>query len=132
MAEATHQVTGRAIHVPSVPTYVGVAGVDKEEVRRLAMLSEPELHRILFEWNQTAAEFPRDKCVHEMFEEQVARTPDAVALVFEGASLTYAELNRRANQLAHYLGSVGVTPDSRIAICAERGFEMVVALLAVD
>ncbi len=117
--------------MPSVPTYVGVAGVDKEEVGRLAMLSEPDLHRILFEWNQTAAEFPRDKCVHEMFEEQAARTSDAVALVFEGASLTYAELDRRANRLAHYLGSVGVTPDSRVAICVERGFEMVVALLAV-
>ena len=75
--------------------------------------------------------FPRDKCVHEMCEEQAARTPDALALVFEGASLTYAELNRRANQLARYLGGLGVKPDARVAICVERGFAMVVALLAV-
>ena len=131
MAEATHQVTGRVIQAPTVPAYAGMVGGDSEEVGRLPILSESELHRILFEWNETAAEFPWDKCVHEMFEEQAARTPDAPALVFEGASLTYAELNRRANRLAHYLGGLGVKPDARVAICVERGFEMVVALLAV-
>ena len=86
---------------------------------------------MLYEWNDTATEFPADKCVQELFEEQVLRSPDATAVVFEDAELSYAELNRRANQLAHYLGELGVRPDARVAICVERGFQMVVALLAV-
>ena len=75
-------------------------------------------------------EFSSDKCVHQFFEEQVDRTPDGVALVFEEELLAYAELNRRANQLAHYLRALGVSP-MRGSICVERGFEMIVALLAV-
>jgi amino acid adenylation domain-containing protein len=85
----------------------------------------------LFEWNETAAEFPQHKCVHEIFEEQVARTPDAVAVVFEEASLTYGELNSDANRLAHSIRSFGGGPEARVAICLERSLEMVVALLAV-
>ena len=77
------------------------------------------------------ADYPSGKCVHQLFEEQVAKSPDAVAVVFEDDSLSYAELNRRANQLAHYLRGLGVKPDDRVAICAERSLEMVVALLAV-
>ena len=76
----------------------------------------------------TEAEYPRDKCVHELFEEQVAKTPEAVAVVFEEKELSYAELNRRANQLAHYLRKLGVKPDDRVAVCIERSVEMVVAL----
>ena len=95
------------------------------------MLPQSERHQVLYEWNDTQVEFAADKCVHELFEEQVARTPDATALVFEDASLSYAELNRRANQLAHYLRTLGVKPDCRVAICVERGFEMIVALMAV-
>ncbi len=86
---------------------------------------------VLGEWNDTRADFPFDKCIHELFEEQVARTPEATSLVFEGATLSYRELNRRANQLAHHLRSLGVKPDARVAICVERSFEMVVALFAV-
>ena len=74
--------------------------------------------------------YPREKCVHELFEAQVERTPDAVALVDEEQSLTYGELNARANRLAHYLRELGVRPDARVAICMERSVEMVVALLA--
>ena len=70
-------------------------------------------------------------CVHELFEEQVEKTPDAVAVVFEEATLSYGELNRRANQLAHYLRELGVGPDERVAICAERSLEMMVGLLGV-
>jgi amino acid adenylation domain-containing protein len=102
-----------------------------DTVERLPILSEAERRQILFEWNDTRAEFPVDKCVHQLFEQQVARGPNETALVFEGASLSYAELNRRANRLAHYLIGLGVTPDARVAICVERGFEMVIALLAV-
>ena len=70
------------------------------------------------EWNETKAEYPREKCVHELFEEQVERTPEAVAVEFEDASLSYEELNRRANRLAHYLRGLGVGPDVRVVgIC---------------
>jgi amino acid adenylation domain-containing protein len=96
-----------------------------------AGLHKGELHRLLAEWNDTPAEFPRESCIHQMFEEQTARTPDAPAVVFEGTTLPYAELNRRANQLAHHLIGLGVKPDSRVAICMERSTEMVVGLLAI-
>ena len=69
---------------------------------------------------------PADKCVHQLFEEQVAKSPDATAVVFEEDALSYAELNRRANQLAHYLRELGVRPDDRVAICVERSLEMIV------
>ncbi|MDB6008042.1 MAG: Glutamate-semialdehyde aminotransferase, partial [Gammaproteobacteria bacterium] len=73
----------------------------------------------------------QDKCIQELFEEQVERTPQAVALVYEGQQLTYAQLNARANQLAHHLRELGVKPDTLVAICAERSLEMVVAIVAV-
>ena len=86
---------------------------------------------MLYEWNDTKAEYPVDKCVHELFEEQARKSPNATAVVFEGVSLSYGELNVRANQLAHHLRGLGVKPDSRVAICVERGLEMMVALLGV-
>jgi amino acid adenylation domain-containing protein len=98
---------------------------------RVEMLSAAERHQLLYEWNDTATEFPADKCVHQLFEEQVARTPNAVAVVFEGEELSYVQLNARANQLAHYLRELGVRPDDRVAICVERSFEMIIALLGV-
>jgi amino acid adenylation domain-containing protein len=82
-------------------------------------------------FNATDAEFPSYLCIHQLFEAQVERTPDAVAVAFEDTHLTYAELDGRANQLAHYLRERGVGPDARVAICVERGLEMMVALLAV-
>ena len=97
----------------------------------LNLLPDWERRRVLVDWNATAAEYRSNKCVHQLIEEQAARTPGAVALVFEDASLSYAELNSRANQLAHYLRALGVRPDTRVAICVDRSFEMVVALLAV-
>ena len=109
----------------------GMVADDTQAVDRLPILPESERHQILVDWNNTAADFPSDKCVHQLFEEQAARTPDAVAVVFEDKTLSYAELNRRANQLAHYLRKLGVKPDARVAICVQRGLEMVVALLAV-
>jgi amino acid adenylation domain-containing protein len=95
------------------------------------ILSDAERNRVLYEWNDTRAEFPADQCIHEMFEAQAAKSPEATAVVFEGASISYAELDGLANRLAHYLRSLGVKPDARVAICIERSFEMVVALLAV-
>ena len=93
------------------------------------VLTEAERHQILVEWNQTERDYPRDKCVHQLFEEQVERTPEAVAVVFEGQSLTYRELNARANQLGHHLRSLGVGPDVLVGLCVERSLEMVVSLL---
>ncbi|HZD96372.1 MAG TPA: amino acid adenylation domain-containing protein, partial [Candidatus Sulfotelmatobacter sp.] len=94
-------------------------------------MSEQERHQVLFVWNDTAEDFPINKCLHEVFEEQVERTPEATALEFEDISLSYAELNRRANRLAHHLQQLGVGPDRQIAICLERSLEMVIALFAV-
>jgi arthrofactin-type cyclic lipopeptide synthetase C len=82
-------------------------------------------------WNRTEAAYPAECCVHELFEARVARTPDAVAVTFEGGGLTYAQLNARANRLAHHLIARGVAPDVCVGLCLERGPEMIVALLAV-
>ena len=75
--------------------------------------------------------FASDRCVHQLFEEQAARTPHAVAVVYENEELSYGELNRQANRLAHYLRELGVRPDMRVALCVERSLEMIVGLLAV-
>ncbi|HEX9939684.1 MAG TPA: amino acid adenylation domain-containing protein, partial [Longimicrobium sp.] len=98
---------------------------------RLALLGQAERALVLDEWNRTEAEYPDDRCIHELFEAQVERTPGAVAVVFEDAALTYDELNRRANRLAHHLRTLGVGPDARVAICVQRGLEMVVGMLGV-
>jgi amino acid adenylation domain-containing protein len=95
------------------------------------VMPEEERRRVLYEWNDTARGYPRDTCIHELFEAQVLMTPDAVAVCFEDRTLTYAELNARANQLARYLRRPGVRPDDRVAICVERCLEMVIAILAV-
>jgi non-ribosomal peptide synthetase component F len=106
-----------------------MAADDEQAVSRVDLLSAQERERLLVQWNRTAAWYPKDKCLHELFEEQVARAPDAVAVEYEGEQLSYGQLNARANQLAHYLSSQGVGPDSRVAICVERSLEMVVGLL---
>src|SRR6185369_121140 len=82
-------------------------------------------------WNQTSAEYPRERCVHELFEEQVEQRADAVAVVYEGEQLTYDELNRRANQLANYLREMGVGAEEKVGLCVERSVEMIVGLLGV-
>ncbi|HVY36367.1 MAG TPA: amino acid adenylation domain-containing protein, partial [Polyangia bacterium] len=94
------------------------------------VLPADERARLLRHWNATDRVFPEALCLHEMIEAQVARTPEAIALVCSGHRLTYAELNARANRLAHHLRDRGVCPDARVAICAERSVEMVVAILA--
>lgn len=96
----------------------------------LPLLTDEEKHQ-LFHWNDTRRDFPRDRCVHELVEEQVARTPEAVALICGGEHLTYAELNARANQLAHHLRACGVGTESRVGILLDRSIEMAVALLAI-
>jgi amino acid adenylation domain-containing protein len=104
---------------------------ENDVVDRLSVLTAAERQQVLYEWNDTTVEFSKNSCIHELFEEQVGKTPEAVALVFEEASLSYAELNRRANQLAHHLIRLGVKPDGRVGIWADRSLEMMVGLLAV-
>ena len=100
-------------------------------VDRLEMLSKMEREQVLYQWNETGVAYPSNKCVHELFAEQVEKTPEAAAVEFEGRQLTYIELNRQANRLAHYLQILGVKPETRVAICVERGLEMIVGLLAI-
>ncbi|MCL7423485.1 MAG: AMP-binding protein, partial [Methylobacter sp.] len=92
---------------------------------------DAERRQVLYDWNATRADYPKDRCLHELFENQVAAQPDAPAVVHDGRTLTYAELNTRANRLAHYLLSLGVGPEARVALCLERSPELVVGLLAV-
>lgn len=103
----------------------------KQAISELPLLTEQERQQLLVEWNNTEAEYPFDKCIHQLFEEQVQRVPDAVAVVFEGEQLTYRELNARANQLAHYLRLLGVRPEVLIGICVERSFDMIVGILGI-
>ncbi|HET6364286.1 MAG TPA: amino acid adenylation domain-containing protein [Nitrospirota bacterium] len=100
-------------------------------VAEIPILTESERHQLLVAWNATETDHSRGKCIHELFEEQVERTPDAIALSYEGEGLTYSELNRRANQLAHYLRKLGVGPEVLVGICMERSLEMVVGLLGI-
>jgi non-ribosomal peptide synthetase component F/aryl carrier-like protein len=108
----------------------GLVADDRTIVSRLPLLSEAEQHQLLHGFNDTAAGFPAERCIHELFETQVERTPEATALVFGDISLTYAELNVQANRLAHQLIALGVGPDARVAMALSRGIDLVVALLA--
>lgn len=101
------------------------------QINELTILSEVERHQILTEWNQTAFDYPREKCIHQLFEEQAAKTPDAVAVIFQQQQLTYRELDNRANQLANYLQTLGVKPDTLVGICINRCLEMMVGILGV-
>jgi amino acid adenylation domain-containing protein len=109
----------------------GIVANPDARLSSLPYLAERESHRLLVQWNNTAGAYPQDKCVHELFERLVEQRPDAVALIFEGERLTYRELNRRANQLAHHLMSLGVGPDVCVGIAMERSFEMVIGILAI-
>ncbi|HEU0015952.1 MAG TPA: amino acid adenylation domain-containing protein, partial [Longimicrobium sp.] len=108
-----------------------MAADDRRPVRRLALMPADERSRALEAWNRTDAEYAAASCIHELFERQVERAPGATAVVFGEDRLTYAELNARANRLAHHLRALGVGPDARVAICLERGPEMAAAVLAV-
>jgi amino acid adenylation domain-containing protein len=103
----------------------------EQRISQLPLLAEAERKQVLVEWNDTDTRFAKDKCVHQLFEEQVGRTPEAVALVFEDEQLTYRELDERANQLTHELQALGVGPDVRVGVCAKRSVEMMVGLLGI-
>jgi surfactin family lipopeptide synthetase A len=109
----------------------GVVANPDQHLSRLPLLSQAERHRLLVEWNDTATDYPRSRCVHHLFELQAERTPNATAVVFENERLTYGELNRRANQLAHHLAKLGVGPEVLVGILVERSLDMVVGLLGI-
>ncbi|KAF9972282.1 hypothetical protein BGZ65_009905, partial [Modicella reniformis] len=98
---------------------------------RMDLLSQAERDLLLRKWNETQQDYPAHLCIHHLFEQQVERTPQATALVFMDHSLTYAEVNAKANRLAHHLIGLGVQPDMRVAICVERSFAMIVGVLAI-
>ena len=100
-------------------------------IASLPLLSEAEENQLVVRLNETAEVFPHAPCLHQIFEDQVEQTPNAIAVTFEGQNLTYAELNRRANQLAHQLITLGVGPEVLVAICMERSLDLPIALLAV-
>src|SRR5262249_6485417 len=97
----------------------------------LPLLDETERRQLLVEWNDTAAAYPHEQCIHELFEAQVARTPEAVALIYRDRHMTYRELNARANQLAHHLRQRGVGRGVLVGLCIERSLEAVVGLLGI-
>ncbi len=117
----------------------GMVANPERRISDLPLLMKSERHQLLVEWNDTRIDYPKETCIHELFEEQVKRTPNATAVVFtsterwrgEDQQLTYRELNQRANQLAHYLRKLGVGPEVLVGIYVERSLEMMVGLLGI-
>ena len=100
-------------------------------ISALPLLSEREQQELLHEWNDTAVMYPQERGLHELFSEQAARTPKAIALVYEGQQLSYAQLEARSNQLAHHLIGLGVGPEVIVGLCVHRSIEMVVGMLGI-
>ena len=105
-----------------------IAQNPEQRLAELSMLSDRERRLVLYEWNATAKDFPKGKCIHQFFEEQAERTPNAVAAVFEDSQLTFRELNEKANRLANYLRKKSI---NLVGICLERSLEMVISVLGV-
>jgi len=108
----------------------GMVANPRQPIHELPLLTEAEQQQLIA-WNDTAADYPREKTLVDLFEEQVEKTPEAIAVVFEKQPLTYQELNIKANQLAHYLQNMGVKPDVLVGICVERSLEMVIGLFGI-
>ena len=125
----SHTIERMSGHLESI--FNGIVTNPQLTVGEVPLLSEVECHQLLVEWNNTASHYPQDKCIHQLFEAQVTRTPDAIALVFEEQQLTYKQLNQKANQLAHYLKTLGVSSEVLVGLCVERSLEMVVGLLGI-
>lgn len=109
----------------------GIAARPEQPLSTLPLLSESSLRQILVEWNDTKTDARHDKCIHQLFEAQVERTPDTLAVIYEDERLTYSQLNRKANQLARYLQRHGLAPGGLVALCVERSVEMIVGIIGV-
>jgi amino acid adenylation domain-containing protein len=113
-------------------TLVAAAAADPDQaISMLPLLTDGERNQLLVERNATSRDFPRDRCLHELFEEQANRTPNAPSVLSRECQLTYDALNRRANRLAHRLRSLGVGPETRVGLCAEHSVEFLVGLLGI-
>jgi len=108
-----------------------IAADPAQHLSALPLLTPNERRQLLFDWNATAAPFPQDRCIHHLFEARAQTQPSTLALTFKDTELTYHQLNRRANQLAHHLQKLGVGPETVVGLCAERFPDMVVAILAI-
>ena len=108
-----------------------VAAEPNRRLSELPVITEAERHKLLVGYNHTDTDYERDSCIHELFEAHARRNPDAVALSFAGQEMTYGSLNGRANQLARHLQACGVTPGTKVGICLERSWEMIVGILAI-
>src|SRR6185312_13175212 len=122
------RITGY-LHTAVVSLVEALEEAPQSQALSLPILPEAERRQVIELFNATETAYPQDRLIHELFESQVERTPGAAAVVYEGQSLTYAQLNRRANQLAHYLRERGVQPDTLVGLCVQRSVEMVVGLL---
>jgi amino acid adenylation domain-containing protein len=109
----------------------GIISDPDRRISKLPLLTDTEKHKLLVEWNDTQAEYTRDKCMHRLFEAQAEKNPKSVAVTYEDEKLTYGELNERANQVAHYLRGMGVGPDVLVGIYMERSPDVIVGLLGV-
>jgi amino acid adenylation domain-containing protein len=109
----------------------GIVANPDQPISMIPLFNAVERRQLLVEWNDTTADYPTEKCIHQLFEEQVERTSDRIAISFNHQELTYAELNARANQLAEYLQGLGVRPESLVGICVERSLEMVIGVFGI-
>jgi amino acid adenylation domain-containing protein/non-ribosomal peptide synthase protein (TIGR01720 family) len=121
---------GRLLHHFGV-LLAGLAADPERRAGDLEMLAPAESRQLLVDWNRTSAAFPEDRCLHELFAERAAATPDAMALLAPEAELTFGELDRRANRLAHHLRDRGVGPESVVGLCVERSVDLAVGLLGI-
>jgi non-ribosomal peptide synthetase component F len=109
----------------------GIVANPSQRLSELPLLTNADRHQLLQEWNATSTDYPKQACIHELFEKQVELSPDAIAVVHDDKQITYQELNSRANQVAHYLRSYGAGPEVLVGICVERSLEMVIGLLGI-
>ncbi|MBW3586561.1 MAG: amino acid adenylation domain-containing protein, partial [Cyanobacteria bacterium 0813] len=109
----------------------GMTANPERKLAELPLLSAAERQQLLVQWNDTQADYPKNASIHELFAAQTERTPDAVAAICENEQLTYRQLNAKANQIAHYLQSLGVKPEVLVGICLERSLSMLVAIVGI-
>jgi amino acid adenylation domain-containing protein len=109
----------------------GIVANSRQHLSDLPLLTEVERHQLVVEWNDTRSEYPKDACIHQLFEAQVERTPDAIAVVYQQQQLTYRQLNNRSNRLAKHLQQLGVAPEVVVGICLERSVDFIVGLLGI-
>ncbi len=109
----------------------GIVANPQQTIGELPLLTESEKQQLLVEWNQTQTSYPDHYCIHQLFEEQIVKTPDAIAVIDGEKSLTYEQLNQKANQLAYYLQNLGVKTEDLVGICIERSVLMIIGLLGI-